>query len=112
MRNFYYLSMGKGGWFNSDWFGRYHPRAQKRYLTNTGRSAKAPVLGGAPGLTTWFEGPPEVLPGGDTVLASVTVWMVTVLTFQVLLGKRFKKSFWLVYVVVPEAGTGVAIVLG
>lgn len=77
---------GKGGWFNSDWLGRYHPLVPKSYLTNTGMLAKAPVLPGAPGLITWFEGPPEVVPGGDTVLPSVTVWMVTLLRFQVLCG--------------------------
>ena len=78
--------MGKRGWLNSDWLGRYHPLAPKSYLTNTGMLAKAPVLPGAPGLITWFEGPPEVLPGGDTVLASVTFVMVTLLRFQTLLG--------------------------
>ena len=73
------------------------------YFTKRGTVAKAPTLAGAPGLTVLVDGPPERLPGGDTVLVFVAIWMVTVLTFQVLLGKRFKKSFLLVYVVVPVA---------
>lgn len=37
-------------------------------------------------MTVVADGPPERLPGGDTVGVSVVVWIVTVLTFQVLLG--------------------------
>ena len=62
------------------WDDRYELFYQYGILAN------APVLVGAPGLTPSFEGPPEVLPGGDTVLLSVDTSMVTVLTFQVLLG--------------------------
>jgi hypothetical protein len=42
-----------------------------------------------------LEGPPERAPGGDTVLASVTFLMVTVLAFQVLAGNPVRHSFLL-----------------
>jgi hypothetical protein len=56
------------------------------YFTSLGIEASAPEFVGAAGLMSVLEGPPESVPGGDTVLASVTFLMVTVLRFQVLLG--------------------------
>ena len=53
------------------------PGLAASYFTSLGMLAKAPVLDGAPGFMDWFEGPPEVLPGGEMVLESTGTSMVT-----------------------------------